>query len=195
MLISIVYRFIGAAMKSRPVHDLFFAESEQRVLKFFLSFTYGFAIGVLLHMFVFSIKFSHEWKLLLALVLCALFTCFLHTFIQFRCISVLFWFEMFGKAGRNLIKPVVIALIILGPVNNIITNGKEVARVLECTAFLTYNLTRTKFDLAIKPFTNAFAHMDESLSDVKKKFEEIRKVVDPIYQEVENLDDHPTRLE
>lgn len=186
-MLSLIHRFIEVANKSKHVHDLFFADSEQRILKLSLSFAYGIAMGVLLHSLVFAIEFSHEWKLLLSLLLFGLFIGYLHTFIQFRCISALFWLELFGKAGRNFIKPVIIALILLGPVKNIVLNGKEVVRVLECTSHLTYNLTRTKFDLAMKPFTNAFAHMDENLADVKLKFEEIKKVVEPIFEEVEHL--------
>lgn len=182
---------IKVAKKLNPVRELFFAESEQKVFKFFLSFAYGIAIGVLLHSLVFPFEFSHEWKFLLTLLLFALFNGFLHTVIQFHCISVLFWLDMFGKAGRSFMKPVIITLILLGPVKNIALNSKEVVRVFECTAHLTYNLTRTKFDLAIKPFTNAFAHMDDSLADVKLKFEEIRKVVEPIYEEIE----HPINAE
>ena len=80
-------------------------------------------------------------------------------------------------------KALIITLVLLGPVSNIIINAKESARVLECTTYLTYNLTRTRIDLAIKPFTNAFVHLN--LSEVEKKFQEVHDVVEPVYQEIE----------
>lgn len=115
--------------------------------------------------------------------------------IQFRTVNILVWLEALGKAGRNLIKTLVIALLLAGPIANIILNTKEVVRVFECSSYLTYNLSRTKFDLAVKPFTSAFLHMETNLSAVQKIFWEIDYVVSPIIREIEGVDifDSPRR--
>lgn len=114
--------------------------------------------------------------------------------IQFRSVFVLVWLEALGKAGRNLIKTFVIALLLAGPISNIIANTMEVVRVFECSTFLTYNLSKTKFDLAVKPLTNAFTHMETNLSAVQKIFGEIDFVVAPIIHEIEEMDtQHMTR--
>jgi hypothetical protein len=113
--------------------------------------------------------------------------------IQFRSVFVLVWLEALGKAGRNLIKTFVIALLLAGPIANIIANTREVVRVFECSTFLTYNLSKTKFDLAVKPLTNAFTHMETNLSAVQNIFGEIDFVVAPIIREIEEMDRHLTR--
>jgi E3 ubiquitin-protein ligase DCST1 len=169
------------------VGDLIFEQREKRkTIKIILSGVCGAVYGLLLLKFIlysFNIHLSflasaltHAFFVLLFANLCAFS-------LQFRCILVLILLEGFGKAGRNILKALVIFLILTGPVSNIVSNCKEVARVFECTTYLTFNLTKTKFDLVVKPFTNAFARMD--LSEVHASFQQITNVIHPIIHEVE----------
>jgi hypothetical protein len=54
---------------------------------------------------------------------------------------------------------IVITYILAGPVQNLATNGREVARVFSCTAVLTYNLTKTRFELMALPFAEAILNL------------------------------------
>jgi hypothetical protein len=172
-----------------------------------ISFTFGLLMGLIFYhsIFVDIIEFacsrrsvSHESSRYVRIIVmsstslaCGLM-CSIS--IQFRSVFVLVWLEALGKAGRNLIKTFVIALLLAGPIANIIANTREVVRVFECSTFLTYNLSKTKFDLAVKPLTNAFTHMETNLSAVQKIFGEIDFVVAPIIREIEELDtQHSTR--
>lgn len=49
-------------------------------------------------------------------------------------------------------KALVLGYVIAGPIFNIAYNGKEVVRTFACSTQLTYNLTKTRFELMFKPF-------------------------------------------
>lgn len=169
------------------VHDLFYEPREKRrTFKTCLSFVYGALIGLSFYNFVLNpIGIEFKWKILAACLISLLCALFSTLSAKFRCISLLVWFEGFSRTGRSLINALIIALVLIGPVNNITLHMQECARVFECTSNLAYNLTKTKFDLAVKPFTNAFIHMHEKVKDVKEKFHEARDVIEPIFHEIE----------
>uniref|UniRef100_A0A182R2L1 Dendritic cell-specific transmembrane protein-like domain-containing protein n=1 Tax=Anopheles funestus TaxID=62324 RepID=A0A182R2L1_ANOFN len=102
-----------------------------------------------------------------------------------RCICALCWMGFFGKAGRNLLKTITITLILTGPIENMTLNGKEVIRVLTCSAELGFNLTLMRIDLMTKPFQNALLQGRDRLPELKKEFSEIVSIVEPIVREVE----------
>lgn len=155
-----------------------------------VSILYGSVFGLAVYRFIlYPIGFPFSWSPYIAKICCVLFTFLCLCSIQVRCISVLMWLEAFGKASRSVIKALVIAFLITGPLNNIVLNAKELTRVVKCTTYLTYNLSKTKFDLAVKPFTNAFANMDREIEDIRTSFQKIQKVVSPILNEIENEGD------
>lgn len=159
------------------------------ILKITVSICYGIFIGFILNKLIFSQLLTNLPVIWSCLVLCS--SCLVGALLcqfslQFRCLSFLVWLELFGKAGRKVVKVLLFILILTGPIENTITNCKEVARVFGCTSYLTYNLTRTKVDLALKPFTHAFARMDFHISGVEGIFHEITDVLQPIIHEVEH---------
>ncbi|CAG9808186.1 unnamed protein product [Chironomus riparius] len=176
-----------ACAKSKKFYEIIYGTSSSFAKKF-IAFVYGLLIGLIFYYSIirfiaFSGKYSH-----FAILITCLSSAFLCLFSkQFRCISILMWLSALGKAGRSLIKTIIIALVLSGPIHNIVSNTKEVTRVFECTAYLTYNLTKTKVDLAIMPFINAFVQMQSNLSAVQASFDEIEDVVFPIIQEVEDF--------
>uniref|UniRef100_A0A182QHZ8 Dendritic cell-specific transmembrane protein-like domain-containing protein n=1 Tax=Anopheles farauti TaxID=69004 RepID=A0A182QHZ8_9DIPT len=87
--------------------------------------------------------------------------------------------------GRNLLKTITITLVLLGPIENMTRNGKEVIRVLTCSAELAFNLTLTRVDLMSKPFQNALAQGRDRLPELKREFSQIVSIVEPIVREVE----------
>lgn len=56
---------------------------------------------------------------------------------------------------------------ILGPIENLSINAKEVIRVFTCSSILTFNLTKTRFDLMTKPFQEAIMGAKADLTEVK----------------------------
>jgi E3 ubiquitin-protein ligase DCST1 len=66
---------------------------------------------------------------------------------------------------------------------------KEVARVFACTTTLTYNLTRTRFDLMTKPFQSALLSMTENITRFEENIKSIDAVIAPILDEIEGVED------
>jgi hypothetical protein len=58
-----------------------------------------------------------------------------------------------------VLRTVLIAYIVAGPVQNLATNGREVVRVFSCTISLTFNLTKTRFELMLLPFAEAVLNL------------------------------------
>lgn len=180
--------------KSQLIESLI--QGDSATARKLISFTFGLLIGLIFYHSIVDglIEFSRSsgiipYSRIIVMSSTSLMCGLMCTIsIQFRTVNILVWLEALGKAGRNLIKTLVIALLLAGPIQNIIVNTKEVVRVFECSSYLTYNLTRTKFDLAVKPFTSAFMHMESNLSAVQEIFGEIDFVVSPIIREIEGVD-------
>jgi hypothetical protein len=64
-----------------------------------------------------------------------------------------------GQTGRKVMKAMVTAYLIAGPIDNIINNMEEGVRVFGCTATLTYNLTKTRLDLMARPFVKGLLNV------------------------------------
>ncbi|GLV37969.1 sneaky [Carabus blaptoides fortunei] len=90
-----------------------------------------------------------------------------------------------GRAGRRILKTLVIAYIVAGPITNLANNGKEVARVFSCTTSLTFNLTKTRFELMFKPFQQAILSMKADSNEIKDTVRSIRDLTAPITGELE----------
>lgn len=72
----------------------------------------------------------------------------------------------------------------LGPIENLASNVGEVVRVFSCSAILTYNLTRTRFDLMTKPFQRTVYHMKDEIKEVQNTFNDLRNVTNAVHQEI-----------
>jgi len=59
----------------------------------------------------------------------------------------------------------VLGYIIAGPILNLTINAKEVMRCFSCTGQLTFNLSKTKYDLMLAPFYEVIfgTYLDEYL--------------------------------
>nr|CAI5826874.1 unnamed protein product [Callosobruchus analis] len=91
---------------------------------------------------------------------------------------------IFGFIG--VLKAVVITFIIAGPIENLGNNGKEVVRVFACTTSLTFNLTKTRFELMFKPFTQAIFGMKTGVEEIKDTVRSIKDVSAPVVGEIED---------
>lgn len=74
-------------------------------------------------------------------------TCF-----QVRCVTLLTFPSLCSKSGRGVLKTIVLAYVLGGPFMTISNNAKEAVRVFGCTTNLAYNLTKTRYELMVKPF-------------------------------------------
>lgn len=192
-LAKIIHSIINrACSKSDKIHEIIYGTSSSFAKKF-IAFVYGLLVGLIFYYSIIRfIGFSGSYRRIAILITCLSSALLCLSSIQFRCISFLMWLSALGKAGRSLIKTIIIALVLSGPIHNIVSNTKEITRVFECTAYLTYNLTKTKIDLAIMPFINAFQQMQNNVSAVQESFNTIEEVVSPIIHEIEGNDDSMT---
>ncbi|XP_058457473.1 protein sneaky [Malaya genurostris] len=111
-----------------------------------------------------------------------------------RCFSSLCLVGFLGRAGRSMMKAIVLGYILTGPINNLGLNAREVVRVFTCSTVLTYNLTKVRFDLMTKPFQNALVGSKEQLEQIKHEFRAIVDIVEPIRSEVEDSEEFNTTL-
>ncbi|XP_065156113.1 protein sneaky-like [Atheta coriaria] len=105
---------------------------------------------------------------------------------QIRCISILALPTFVGQSGRGVLKSLVFAYLLSGPIENLTVNGKEVVRVFGCTTSLTFNLTKARFELMFKPFAEALMQMKGDANEIKDTLRSIRDVTAPLTGEIED---------
>lgn len=161
-------------------------KNEHKKLKIILGFIYGFLLGLgFYELIIVDLNFTENAALLVGGIICFMLAFGIAFSSQIRCISMLAIPSFSGKAGRGVLKALVLAYIISGPIQNLTNNGKEVARVFACTTSLTFNLTKTRFELMFKPFTQALFGMKTDVSEIKDTVRSIRDVAAPITGEIE----------
>lgn len=174
--------------KSCPFcHKLLFSRKrEYKSLKIIFGFLYGLLLGLgFYELILVDLNFTENAAFLVGGIICLMLGFGIAFSSQIRCISLLSIPAFSGKAGRGVLKALVLAYIIAGPIANLTSNGKEVVRVFACTTTLTYNLTKTRFELMFKPFTQALFGMKADVTEVKDTLRSIRDVSAPIAGELE----------
>ncbi|EDV97933.1 protein sneaky [Drosophila grimshawi] len=105
-----------------------------------------------------------------------------------RAVTLLIFVGLLGRAGRRYFRAVAFALIIAGPIDNLVRNAGEVARVFACTTELTYNLTKTRFDLMARPFTNTLQYMADDLIEIQGNFKQLQDILNDLKYAVKHSD-------
>lgn len=150
---------------------------------------YGIFLGYMLwKYFLLQIPFIPNHVTILTVFIMTSFGALSATSRPFRCITSLSLISLCGKSGRSLLRTIVVAFLIAGPLNNILNNAREVVKVFTCSSMLTYNMTRTRLDLLSKPFTNAMNELKNDIPKIADDFAQIEKIIDPIVDEIENDD-------
>lgn len=169
------------------IHNLFFSKkTEHKLLKRCVGFMYGLLLGLgFYELILVDLNFTEYAGLAVGSIICLMLALGIAFSSQIRCISMLAIPSFGGKAGRGVLKAVVLAYIISGPIQNLTSNGKEVARVFACTTSLTFNLTKARFELMFKPFTNALLGMRADVNEVKDTIRSVRDVAAPIVGEIQ----------
>lgn len=73
-------------------------------------------------------------------------------------------------------------------------NCKELLRVFECSARLTYNLTKTRFELLTAPFRHSLKELPNNVTHINRSFRKIKNVVLPLRDEFEMPDINATAI-
>ncbi|XP_030768206.1 protein sneaky [Sitophilus oryzae] len=169
-------------------YKLFYTDENKHVrLKRTFGFVSGFILGLIFYRYILSeLSFTDTVEFWMTLSICIALGFGIALSSQIRCITLLTFPNFGGKVGRSVLKALVIAFIISGPLENLSSNGKEVVRVFACTASLTFNLTKTRFELMFKPFTQAIFGMKTDLNEVKDTLRSIKEVSAPITGEIED---------
>ncbi|XP_053970629.1 protein sneaky-like isoform X1 [Hylaeus volcanicus] len=152
----------------------------------FAGFLMGFVLGVLLYEFIIvDLHFDRYTSFVLAVIVVTMLSVGCAASIQVRCVSLLSVVSFFGRSGRSVLRALVFGYVIAGPVFNMVINAKEVVRTFACTSQLTYNLTKTRFDLMFKPFQQAVLSMKTDGEEIKDALSSVRDLMSPIVEEVE----------
>ncbi|XP_046493019.1 protein sneaky [Neodiprion pinetum] len=151
-----------------------------------IGFLLGVTLGVLFYeLVIVDLEFSPYTTLALGAVVIVMLAVGCASSIQVRCISLLTIPVFCGRAGRSVLKAMVLAYVIAGPIFNLTYNGKEVVRTFACTTQLTYNLTKTRLDLMLKPFQQAIFGMKADTSEIRDTLASVRDLSSPIVEEIE----------
>ncbi|XP_076749463.1 protein sneaky [Xylocopa sonorina] len=169
-LFHICYDPIGTHKKSRA----------------FIGFLLGFFLAVLLYeSIIVDLRFDPYTTVCLGGILITMLSIGCALSIQVRCISILTIPSFFGRAGRSMLRALIFGYIIAGPLFNLVYNAKEVVRTFGCTSQLTYNLTKTRFDLMFKPFQQAILAMKADANEIKDTLSSVRDLMAPVVEEIE----------
>ncbi|XP_022909836.1 protein sneaky [Onthophagus taurus] len=174
--------------KFRCIHKLFQSEKDEHVaLKRVCGFIYGVLLGLgFYELILVDLNFTENAAYLVGGVICLMLGFGIAFSSQIRCISLLSIPNFVGRSGRSVLKALVFAYIISGPIHNLTENGKEVVRVFGCTTSLTFNLTKTRFELMFKPFTQALFGMKTDANEIKDTLRTVKDVSAPITGELED---------
>ncbi|XP_045777917.1 protein sneaky isoform X1 [Maniola jurtina] len=161
---------------------------EKKLVKSLLGFLAGFALGQCYYiLFLKDISFLGDGYFI-GLILSILLGVCNAVSIQVQCISLLLLPMYCGKAGRGVLKAVVLTYVVAGPITNMGLNAKEVVRVFACSTQLSYNLTKIKYARMYKPLNKALLSLRKEVDGIKDAIRSIRDVISPIELEIEGMD-------
>ncbi|CAH1790155.1 unnamed protein product [Owenia fusiformis] len=163
---------------------------EYLILKQILGFPIGllFATG-LYYAVIDSMRFTTFVKYTLGTILGIMMSGGFAMSIQVRCITILLIPFFLGKEGRSYIATFAIALILSGPVVNIVQNAKEVKRSLACHAELGANQTLARLELKLKPIHDVMLDLQRQGKEIHNITSKIKKEFKPFENEVEDKDE------
>ncbi|XP_011153575.1 E3 ubiquitin-protein ligase DCST1 [Harpegnathos saltator] len=157
-----------------------------RKARAFVGFLFGLGAAVALYEgIIVDLQFDMYTSAILGALLVAMLSIGCAASMQVRCICLLTIPTFLGRSGRNVLRALVLGYVIAGPLFNLTYNGKEVVRTFACTTQLTYNLTKTRYDLMFEPFQQAVLAMKADASELKDILSSVRDLMSPIVEEIE----------
>ncbi|KAL8585815.1 hypothetical protein ACOMHN_065165 [Nucella lapillus] len=106
--------------------------------------------------------------------------------VQVRCTTLLVLPIFFGKTGRTFIGIFALIFLLSGPIDNIVTNCREVARSLTCLAELLANHTVVKWKLRINPLKEVVEELQEGGFLVGQVSHAVKNAFKPVTKELED---------
>ncbi|XP_012231524.1 protein sneaky [Linepithema humile] len=157
-----------------------------RKARTFIGFLFGLVAAVVLYEgIIVDLQFDAYTSISLGAILVVMLSIGCASSIQVRCICLLTIPTFLGRSGRNVLRALVLGYVIAGPIFNLTYNGKEVVRTFACTTQLTYNLSKTRYDLMFKPFQQAVLAIKADASELKDTLSSVRDLMSPIVEEIE----------
>uniref|UniRef100_A0A1A9W580 Uncharacterized protein n=1 Tax=Glossina brevipalpis TaxID=37001 RepID=A0A1A9W580_9MUSC len=171
----------------RPLYCIWYGQRKDtwKKTRFAINFVAGFLIAwIICKLVLISFSFSEDnekrvtWLSVVIIGVGFVFT------DAIKCITLLVFVALVGKSGRSYLRALCFAYVIAGPIENLASNVGEVVRVFACSTILTYNLTRTRFDLMTKPFQRTVRHMKDDIREVQNTFSDLSNVTKVVHQEI-----------
>ncbi|XP_046970372.1 protein sneaky [Vanessa cardui] len=171
------------------LHLIIFSEyHEKRILKVLLGFIVGFCVGQLyFNLFLKDIPFLNDVGFILGIIVSVILGVSIAVSVQVRCISFLLLPMYCGKAGRGILKAIVLTYVVAGPITNMGLNAKEVVRVFACTTELSYNLSKHIYAQSYLPLNKALLDFTNEIVQIKENIRSIRDVISPIDYEIKGF--------
>lgn len=158
-----------------------------RKTKTIFGFLYGILLGLGFYELILTdLNFLPSSALICGIIISSMLAFGIAFSSQIRCISFISLPIFAGESGKGVQYALILFMVIAGPLENMATNGKEVVRVFACSASLTFNLTKTRFELMFKPFTQALFGMKTEVNEVKDTLRNVKDLSVPITGEIED---------
>ncbi|XP_064644658.1 protein sneaky-like [Lineus longissimus] len=159
-------------------------------LKRLLGFPFGLALGVALYWGVIDGMLLPRFiRLSLGGVICISLATGYSLSTQVRCISLLVLPTFCGKTGRAYIQTFAIALVLSGPIANIVYHAGEVPRSIGCSTELSTNHSATRLELKLRPIQEIMMDLRGQTEVVHNTSLQVKKEFSPIENEVENKEE------
>ncbi|XP_045462537.1 protein sneaky isoform X2 [Harmonia axyridis] len=161
-------------------------KSRYKKTKTFFGFVYGLLLGLgFYYLILTDLNFVPSSAIICGIVISLMLAFGIALSSQIRCIIFLSLPVFAGESGKGVQYALILFMVIAGPLENLTNNGKEVVRVFACSASLTFNLTKTRFELMFKPFTQALFGMKTEVNEVKDTLRNVKDLSAPITGEIE----------
>lgn len=112
-----------------------------------------------------------------------------------RAVTLLIFVSLGDRSGKRYLRAVVFGLVISGPIDNLVRNADEVARVFACSTTLTYNLTKTRLDLIGKPFINTLQHMRSDIDEIQDSFKDLQTILSELKYGINHAESEKEKLD
>ncbi|XP_076439279.1 E3 ubiquitin-protein ligase DCST1-like [Babylonia areolata] len=177
-----VIAFVQRILKSDP--------SEHRGVKMVLGFPIGLIIAGALYLTVIQpLDLDPDVRNLAGSLMAVALGLGYAFSVQVRCIVLLVLPIFFGKAGRSFVGAFALIFLLSGPIDNIVTNCREVARSLTCLAQLLANHTIAKWKLRLNPLKEAVEELQEEGFMIGRVSQAVRSAFGPIVREMEDTNE------
>ncbi|KAJ8717106.1 hypothetical protein PYW08_005505 [Mythimna loreyi] len=173
-----------------PIYRLCFSDCNQSSNLRCTSFFAGFCLGQAYYYYLLKrIPFPNSFGFYLSLVLSVLLGIGNAISIQVRCICLLIFPMYCGKAGRGVLKAVILTYVVAGPITNMGLNAREVVRVYACSTQLSFNLSKQRYEVLVEPLKRTALGLQTEMDQMKDALRSIRDIVAPIEREIEDTEE------